>query len=62
MTFSSFVSGTLRNLSWGFLGLNPKAGGKNRIEGVLANSAADAHGILWKTGSDRHSVKNIKWS
>ena len=57
MTFSSFVSGTLRNLSWGFLGLNPKAGVKNRIEGVLANSAADAHGILWKTGSDRHSVR-----
>ena len=57
MTFSSFVSGTLRNLSVGFLGFNPKAGLKNRVEGILANSAADAQGILWETGSDRYSVK-----
>lgn len=57
MTLSSFISGVLSNLSMGFLGYNVKAGIRNRIEGLIVNTAVDAEGIIWTTGNNRRSTK-----
>ena len=57
MTFGSFVSGVLSNLSVSYLGFNPKSGLKNRIEGAMMNSIMDAEGSLWSRGNNRHSTR-----
>lgn len=62
VTWGSLFNGFLSFLATAGLAISPKGGIFNRLEGVMANTIADASGEYWETGADVKSKEALAFA